>query len=101
MIVGYARTSTTDQAAGLAAQEHDLTAVGAERISASPSGSSSPSASALLRDGDVLTVTKPGRLARSAAELLSIEADLSKRGIGLVILSMGGERLDARNPTSS
>ena len=49
----------------------------------------------------MLTVTKPGRLARSAAELLSIEADLSKRGIGLVILSMGGERLDARNPTSS
>jgi Resolvase, N terminal domain len=39
-------------------------------------------------------------LARSTAELLSIEADLSKRGIGLVVLSMGGERLDARNPTS-
>jgi hypothetical protein len=32
MIVGYARTSTTDQAAGLAAQERDLTAAGAERI---------------------------------------------------------------------
>jgi DNA invertase Pin-like site-specific DNA recombinase len=44
--------------------------------------------------------TKPGRLARSTAELLTIEADLSKRGIGLVILSMGGERLDTRNPTS-
>jgi hypothetical protein len=39
-------------------------------------------------------------LARSTAELLSIEADLSKRGIGLVVLSMGGERLDTRNPTS-
>ena len=43
MIVGYARTSTTDQAAGLAAQERDLTAAGAERIfgeqsAASPSG---------------------------------------------------------------
>jgi hypothetical protein len=32
MIVGYARTSITDQAAGLAAQERDLTAAGAERI---------------------------------------------------------------------
>ena len=31
MIVGYARTSTTDQAAGLAAQE-DLKVAGAERI---------------------------------------------------------------------
>ena len=55
---------------------------------------------AFLREGDVLTVTKPDRLARSTAELLSIEADLSKRGIGLVVLSMGGERLDTRNPTS-
>jgi len=55
---------------------------------------------AFLHEGDVLAVTKPDRLARSTAELLSIEADLSKRGIGLVVLSMGGERLDARNPTS-
>ena len=54
---------------------------------------------AFRRDGDVLTVTKPDRLARSTAELLSIETDLSKRGIGLVVPSMGGERLDTRNPT--
>ena len=52
-----------------------------------------------LRDGDVLTVTKPDRL-RSTADLLSIEADLSKRGIALVILSMDGERLDTRKLTS-
>ena len=45
-------------------------------------------------------VTKPDRLARSTAELLMIEADLSKRGVGLIVLSMGGERLDTRNPTS-
>jgi DNA invertase Pin-like site-specific DNA recombinase len=32
--------------------------------------------------------------------LLTIEADLTKRGIGLIVLSMGGERLDTRNPTS-
>jgi len=35
MIVGHARTSTTDQAAGLAAQERDLKAAGVERIPAS------------------------------------------------------------------
>jgi DNA invertase Pin-like site-specific DNA recombinase len=45
-------------------------------------------------------VTKPDRLARSTPELLAIEADLSKRKVGLVILSMGGERLNTRNPTS-
>jgi DNA invertase Pin-like site-specific DNA recombinase len=39
-------------------------------------------------------VTKPDRLARSIAELLAMEADLSKRDVGLIILSMGGERLD-------
>jgi DNA invertase Pin-like site-specific DNA recombinase len=55
---------------------------------------------AFLREADVLTVTKPDRLARSTAELLSIEADLSKRKVGLVILSMGGQQLDTRNPTS-
>jgi DNA invertase Pin-like site-specific DNA recombinase len=55
---------------------------------------------AFLREGDVLMVTKPNRLARSTAVLLAIEADLSKRGVGLVVLSMGGERLDTRNPTS-
>ena len=53
-----------------------------------------------LRQGDVLIVTKPDRLARSTAELLTIEADLSKRGVHLIVLSMGGERLDTRNPTS-
>ncbi len=32
VIVGYARTSTTDQNAGLAAQERDLRAAGAEKV---------------------------------------------------------------------
>ena len=32
MIIGYARTSTTDQTAGLGAQERDLKAAGAEKI---------------------------------------------------------------------
>ena len=48
----------------------------------------------------MLTITTPDRLARSTAELLTIEADLTKHGIGRVILSMGGEKLDTRKPTS-
>ena len=105
MIIGYARTSTADQNAGLAAQERDLRAAGAEKVF-SEQVSSVASRSGLraclefLREGDALMVTKPDRLARSTAELLAIEADLTKRGIGLTILSMGGERLDTRNPTS-
>jgi DNA invertase Pin-like site-specific DNA recombinase len=105
MITGYARTSTTDQTAGLAAQERDLMAAGAERIFAEQVSSVASRGRlaeclAFLRDGDVLAVTKPDRLARSTAELLTIEADLTRRGIGLIVLSMGGERLDTRNPVS-
>ncbi len=105
MQIGYARTSTTEQAAGLSAQQRDLAAAGAERVFAEQVSSVAQRAAlaeclAFLRSGDALTVTKPDRLARNTGELLAIEADLSKRGIGLIILSMGGERLDTRNPTS-
>ena len=105
MLIGYARTSTSDQTAGLAAQECDLRAAGVERMFMEQVSSMAQRAGltdclGFLRHGDVLVVTKPDRLARSTAELLTIEADLSKRGIGLVVLSMGGERLDTRNPTS-
>jgi DNA invertase Pin-like site-specific DNA recombinase len=105
MFIGYARTSTAEQAAGLAAQERDLTAAGAERVFKEQVSSVAQRAVlteclGFLRQGDVLVVTKPDRLARSTAELLAIEADLSKRGVGLIVLSMGGERLDTRNPTS-
>src|SRR3954464_2554769 len=105
MMIGYARTSTTDQAAGLTAQERDLRAAGAEKMFSEMASSVAhrdvlDQCLGFLREGDVLMVSKPDRLARSTAELLTIEADLSKRGIGLVVLSMGGERLDTRNPTS-
>jgi DNA invertase Pin-like site-specific DNA recombinase len=105
MLIGYGRTSTTDQHAGLAAQERDLKAAGCtkvfcEQVSSVASRAQLQAALDFAREGDVIVVTKPDRLARSTAELLTIEADLSKRGIGLVVLSMGGERLDTRNPTS-
>lgn len=105
MLTGYARTSTTDQTAGLEAQERDLQAAGCERVFSEQISSVAQRARlaeclAFMRAGDALVVTKPDRLARSTQELLSIEADLTRRGIGLVVLSMGGQRLDTRNPTS-
>ena len=77
MMVGYARTSTWDQAAGLAAQQRDLKAAGAERMFSEQASSVAQRTKlneclAFLRDGDVLTVTKPDRLARSTTELLAI-----------------------------
>ncbi len=105
MILGYARTSTADQHAGLEAQERDLQAAGCEKFWSEQVSSVAEreQLQALLgfaREGDVVMVTKPDRLARSTAELLAIEADLSRRGIGLIVLSMGGQPLDTRNPTS-
>ena len=105
MNIGYARTSASNQTGGLAAQQRELKAWGCEKIFAEQASSAGQrkrlaECLAYLRDGDVLTTTKADRLACSTAELLSIEADLTKRGIGLVVLSIGGERLDTRKPTS-
>jgi DNA invertase Pin-like site-specific DNA recombinase len=44
-------------------------------------------------------VTKPDRLARSTRNLLDIVEDLESGGIALVVLSMGGQRIDTRSPT--
>ena len=105
MNIGYARVSTTDQTAGLEGQQRDLKAAGVEKIFSEQSSSTAQRPTlaeclTFLRQGDLLTVTKPDRLARSTAELLSIEAELTKRGISLVVPSMGGEKLDTRKPTS-
>src|SRR5690242_12582820 len=46
-------------------------------------------------------VTKPDRLARSTADLLAIVTDLEKRGVDLVIQSMGLDtRGNGSNPTT-
>jgi DNA invertase Pin-like site-specific DNA recombinase len=105
VILGYARTSTADQNAGLEAQQRDLGAAGAEKIFSEQVSSVAQrdqlkACLGFARESDVLMVTRPDRLARNTGELLAIEADLSKRGIALVILSMGGQPLDTRNPTS-
>lgn len=96
MIVGYARTSTVEQIAGLEAQERDLRAAGAERIWQEQGSSLGPrpQLEALLdfvRQGDVLITTKPDRLARSLADLLQIVRRLEAKGVGLRILSLGAD----------
>jgi DNA invertase Pin-like site-specific DNA recombinase len=96
---------SADQGVGRIAQERDLKVAGAEKVFSEQASSTTKRKAladclAFLREGDALAVTRPDRLARSTAELLAIEADLSGRGVGLVVLSMGGELLDTRNPTS-
>ena len=104
MIVGYARTSTAEQHAGLDAQRRDLQAAGCERIFAEQVSSVAERAQLaaaldFAREGDVFMVTKPDRLARSTADLLGIVARLEAKGVGLVVLSMGGQTVDTRTAT--
>jgi DNA invertase Pin-like site-specific DNA recombinase len=106
MLVGYARTSTADQKAGLDAQGRELNAAGCEKevfgeqVSSVALRPKLAECLSFLREGDTLVCTKPDRLARSTAELLTIEADLTKRGVGLVIQSMGLDTRNGSNPTA-
>jgi DNA invertase Pin-like site-specific DNA recombinase len=91
-IVGYARTSTAEQDAGLEAQKRDLQAAGCTRTFGEKVSSVEPrtkltEALAWVRSGDVLVVTKIDRLARSLTELLRIAEDLERRGIELRVLA--------------
>lgn len=104
MIVGYCRTSTFEQMAGLAAQERDLKAAGAERlyseqVSSVATRAQLDAALDFVRTGDVLVVTKPDRLARSTSDLLGIVQRLEGQGVGLIVLSMAGATLDTRSQT--
>lgn len=104
MILGYARTSSVDQVAGLEAQIRDLTQIGADEIFSEQVSSVEyrPEWASLMmqvKPGDVIAVTKLDRLARSTSNLLSIVAELESKMVGLIILSMSGQRIDTRSPT--
>jgi DNA invertase Pin-like site-specific DNA recombinase len=103
-MVGYARTSTVEQEAGLGAQERDLLAAGceklfSERVSSVAQRPRLAEALSYLREGDALVVTKPDRLARSTADLLAIVQGLQAKGVALLVLSMGGQAVDTRTAT--
>ena len=44
-------------------------------------------------------MAKPDWLARSTADLLTIVGRLEKKGVGLIVLSMGGQTVDTRTAT--
>lgn len=101
MIVGYARTSTADQVAGLEAQLRDLKNAGCEKIFQEQTSSIAKrgqlqAAIEYVRDGDVLVVTKLDRLARSVANLLELVQMLEKKNVSLRILDLG---MDTRTST--
>lgn len=105
MLVGYARTSTAEQAAGLQAQIRDLgDVVGCRKLfseQVSSLGQRAQLCAALdfVREGDTLVVTKLDRLARSTSHLLSLVEQLDKKGVALRILDFGGGEVDTKSPS--
>ncbi|MDH4982784.1 recombinase family protein [Hyphomicrobium sp. D-2] len=93
MQIGYGRTSTSEQEAGLEAQQRDLAAAGCEKVFTEQVSSVAQreeleAAIDYLRDGDTLVVTKLDRLARSMRDLLTIVDRIEAKGASLRILAM-------------
>ncbi|WP_428031463.1 recombinase family protein [Ancylobacter sp.] len=103
-LVGYGRTSTAEQEAGLDAQRRDLEAAGCGRVfveQASSVGVRPVLAQALdyVREGDTLVVTKIDRLARSTVNLWELVKELDAKKVALRVLNLGGEPVDTRSST--
>ena len=92
MKIGYARTSTAEQKAGLEAQLRDLKAAGAGKIFSEQLSSVDAKRAQLdaaidfCREGDVLVCTKLDRLARSVADLVKLEERLKAKGASICIM---------------
>jgi DNA invertase Pin-like site-specific DNA recombinase len=101
MIVGYARTSTTDQLAGFEAQLRDLKTAGCEKTFQEQASSVAErkqlhAAMDYVREGDVFVVAKLDRLARSVPDLMVILQALERKRVGVRILNLG---MDTETPT--
>ncbi|OUD10011.1 DNA invertase [Marivivens niveibacter] len=103
MLVGYARTSTSDQTAGLEAQLKVLKDAGCERIYEEQVSSVDARARerlaeclSFIREGDTLVVTKLDRLARSVSHLGAIRDELGAKGAELRIIDLN---MDTNTPT--
>ena len=94
MRIGYARTSTVDQQAGLDAQLAELERLGCtklfhEQVSSVAERAQLEAALDYLRDNDVLVVTKLDRLARSVPHLLAIIERVRAKQASIEIGNLG------------
>ena len=99
MLVGYARTSTVEQRAGLDAQLKALQDAGCERVYSEQTSSIGKreqleQALTFVRDGDTFVITRLDRLARSTQDLLSIVQRLEEKGVAFRVLDFGGSVVD-------
>lgn len=101
MIIGYARTSTWRQEAGLEKQLEVLENFGCEKIYKEQVSSiydrdKLKEAINSLQEGDIFVVTKLDRLARSVEHFIKISKLLEEKKVNLRILDLG---LDTFSPT--
>lgn len=94
MLIGYARTSTLEQKAGLETQRESLEAIGCDRLYEEQTSSigvrtALTEALSYCREGDVLIVTKLDRLARSVRHLGEIVDGLESKKVDLRVLDLG------------
>src|SRR5262245_26297348 len=103
---GYARVSTEEQGAGLAAQKQKIFEAGVdarflridEGVSGTLFGENRPALEALLKEvraGDTIIVHKLDRLGRSVRGVLNLIASLSQQKIELKVLV---ENIDTTTP---
>jgi len=105
MLVGYARTSTVGQTAGLEAQETELRAAGCEKVfkeQVSSVGRRDQLEAAIdfCREGDQFVCTKLDRVSRGVTDLLNIMNRLEAKKVSFRVLSMSGSQpLDTSTAT--
>lgn len=98
--VGYARTSTIEQIAGLEAQVRELQAAGCVKIfqehaSAARRLDELEKALNYVREGDEFIITKVDRISRSVSDFIKIQRLLEEKQVELNILGLG---LDSKSP---
>jgi DNA invertase Pin-like site-specific DNA recombinase len=90
MILGYCSVSPFEPAARLVAQKRDLAAVGAQQFfceKTSVFGKTPELERAIesAKNGDVIVVTKPYRIARSTKGVVALISRLGRKGVGFRI----------------
>ena len=97
--LGYARVSSTGQ--NLSAQitqlkEAGCTTIYQEKVSGRKTADREQFNKMLevVDDGDTIVVTKLGRFARSTKDALHTIELLNNKGVSLIVLNMGGDRVD-------
>ncbi|WLD95406.1 recombinase family protein [Alkalihalobacillus sp. AL-G] len=99
MIYGYARVSSRGQ--NIETQTNKLREYGCdvvyeEKVSGRSASNREQFTELLVTvdHGDKIAVTKLDRFARSTKDALTIIDDLNEKGVGLVVLNMGGDTVD-------